>query len=162
MQKKLAFSAIIEAPIGQLGVITKANKLIRIEFLNSNNLALLTPQTTFTKEIGAQLQKYFTDPNFEFDLSIDLIGTPFQKKVWRALQKISPGDARSYGELARILNTSARAIGNACRHNPIPIIVPCHRIVASNGIGGFNGKWQEGVELNIKSWLLTHEGFSFN
>ena len=72
------------------------------------------------------------------------------------MQKIPYGKTKSYGELAQELKTSARAIGNACRHNPLPIIIPCHRIVAKNNLGGYNGA-TEGKMLNIKEWLLQHE-----
>ena len=86
-------------------------------------------------------------------------GTPFQKKVWLALQKIPAGQVMTYGELAKQLKTSARAVGNACRANPMPLVIPCHRVVAKSGLGGFSGS-QEGAPIKIKKWLLEHEGIS--
>ncbi len=83
-------------------------------------------------------------------------GTPFQQRVWQALQGIPYGQTRTYQQLAQQLNTSARAVGNACRANPIPIIIPCHRILAKSGIGGFMGK-KSGHPLKIKQFLLTIE-----
>jgi methylated-DNA-[protein]-cysteine S-methyltransferase len=75
------------------------------------------------------------------------------------LQKIPFGKVKTYGELAKILNTSARAVGNACRRNPVPLIVPCHRIVAATGIGGYAGRTSGDVH-NIKRELLQHEGLA--
>jgi methylated-DNA-[protein]-cysteine S-methyltransferase len=75
------------------------------------------------------------------------------------MQRIPAGRTRTYGELARDLRSSARAVGGACGANPIPLIVPCHRIIAASGrIGGFMGASTEGFELGIKRWLLEHEG----
>jgi len=85
-----------------------------------------------------------------------LQGTDFQRRVWRALSKIPYAEVKTYGQLAKELQTSARAIGNACRQNPLPIIIPCHRIVASHGIGGFAGK-TTGSHIDAKRWLLAHE-----
>ena len=72
------------------------------------------------------------------------------------MRRIPAGKTLSYGVLAKKLDTSARAVGNACRANPVPIIVPCHRVVASNGMGGFMGK-RSGSPLDLKHWLLAHE-----
>ena len=78
-------------------------------------------------------------------------------RVWQALQKIPYGEVKTYGQLAKELKSSARAVGNACRANPIPIVIPCHRIVAVSGIGGYAGK-TDGPVLERKRWLLAHEG----
>ena len=90
--------------------------------------------------------------------ALRLIGTPFQRRVWAVLQQIPPGVTRTYGELARRLGTSPRAVGGACRANPVPLFVPCHRVVtAGGGAGGFaghgSGRWPQ-----IKRWLLDREG----
>ena len=84
-------------------------------------------------------------------------GTLFQKSVWHELTKIPIGQTRTYGEIANKLNSSARAVGNACRKNPIQIIIPCHRVVSAKGLGGYAGK-TEGKQIKIKRWLLSHEG----
>ena len=83
--------------------------------------------------------------------------TPFQLRVLDQLQQIPYGETRSYGDIAKILKTSPRAVGNACRNNPLPIIIPCHRVVAANGIGGYDGATQ-GETLDIKYYLLRLEG----
>ncbi len=83
-------------------------------------------------------------------------GTHFQKKVWQALLGIPPGATLTYGELARRLETSPRAVGGACRANPVPLLIPCHRVVARNGLGGFAGR-RRGTWPDFKARLLAHE-----
>jgi methylated-DNA-[protein]-cysteine S-methyltransferase len=83
-------------------------------------------------------------------------GTPFQRRVWKELQRIPPGARLTYGELAERLKTAPRTVGGACRANPIPLLIPCHRVVAANGDGGFAGHTR-GHWLEIKRWLLEHE-----
>jgi methylated-DNA-[protein]-cysteine S-methyltransferase len=107
--------------------------------------------------LGEQIAAYLRDGLSPFDLPIELRGTPFQRRVWQALRAIPAGRTRTYGELAELLGTSARAVGGACRVNPCPIVVPCHRVVAKRGLGGFAGD-TSGRKLAIKRWLLRHEG----
>ena len=107
--------------------------------------------------IRAALARYFRDGRAGLDLPLAPAGTPFQHRVWQALRAIPPGTTRTYGELARELGTSARAIGGACRANPCLIAVPCHRVVARDGLGGFGGE-RGGKRLAVKRWLLRHEG----
>lgn len=83
-------------------------------------------------------------------------GSLYQQRVWRALQAIPVGEVRRYGELAQLLDSGAQAVAGACRANPIVLIVPCHRVVATHGLGGFMG-CNSGRELEIKQWLLAHE-----
>jgi methylated-DNA-[protein]-cysteine S-methyltransferase len=91
-----------------------------------------------------------------FDVPLSLEGTAFQQRVWAAMRRIPAGAPINYGVLARRLKTSARAVGNACRRNPVALIVPCHRVIAAAGDGGFMGK-RGGWELQVKRWLLAHE-----
>jgi len=109
------------------------------------------------QNIKQQLNNYFSVANPVSTAALLPGGTKFQKSVWKELCKIPLGETRTYGEIAKILNSSARAVGNACRKNPIAIIIPCHRVVSATGIGGYAGKI-EGKQLNIKRWLLKHEG----
>lgn len=109
------------------------------------------------KQLGQQLKRYFTSPQAGFDLPLSQRGTPYQQRVWRALQHIPAGHTLTYGQLAKRLHTSPRAIGNACRQNPLPLLIPCHRVVAATGLGGFAGK-TTGAPLALKRWLLQHEG----
>ena len=106
-----------------------------------------------------QLQAYLEDPAFEFDVPLRLSGTHHQLAVWEAMRAIPAGETRTYGELAQSIGSSARAVGGACGANPVPIVVPCHRVVGAGGsLGGFMGAREEGFELSIKRWLLAHEG----
>lgn len=117
-----------------------------------------TTQSTcpLSNKIVSELNHYLKDPSFQFTIPLKISGTPFQQTVWNELLKIPVGMTRSYGELAKTLGTSARAIGNACRNNPIPIFIPCHRVVAKNNIGGYCGDI-DGHALRIKKQLLLHE-----
>jgi methylated-DNA-[protein]-cysteine S-methyltransferase len=83
-------------------------------------------------------------------------GTAFMNRVWHALEQIPPGETRTYGDLAKSLNTSPRAVGNACRKNLYPLVVPCHRVVSVTGLGGYDGQIG-GEKLDIKEKLLAHE-----
>ncbi len=114
----------------------------------------MEPSTRCEKRLARALEGYFRKGIWEFDAPLDYEGTGFQRLVWRELVRIPPGRTRSYGEVARAIGTpgAARAVGNACGRNPVVIVVPCHRVVASNGIGGF------GSGLEIKRKLLALEG----
>ena len=106
-----------------------------------------------------QIQAYLENPRFAFDLPLRLAGTRHRLAVWEAMQRIPAGETRTYGELARELGSSPRAVGGACGANPLPLVVPCHRVIAAGGaIGGFMGSRSEGFEIAIKRWLLEHEG----
>ena len=109
------------------------------------------------KQVIAQLKQYLRSPDFCFDLPLNPQGTAFQLEVWSALQRIPPGQVRTYGEIAAELSSSPRAVGNACRRNPISLIIPCHRVVSAQGIGGFSGQ-TDGPKISIKQQLLAHEG----
>jgi len=106
--------------------------------------------------IAQQLLGYLRGDRDRFSLPLLTSGTPFQQRVWQALQAIPYGQVLSYGALAKQLGSSARAIGGACRANPIPVIIPCHRVVAAHDIGGFSGD-RYGGKVIIKQWLLAHE-----
>ncbi len=147
--------AIINAPFGQLRLSADHDFLTGIEFL-LERVALKNTNSPILKETQTQLASYFRNSHHVFDLPIELQGTVFQQAVWQALCDIPAGAPLTYGQLAKKLNTSSRAIGGACGANPIPIIVPCHRVVSANGIGGFMKTRYLGP-LNIKSWLLAHE-----
>lgn len=153
-QNKVPFSAIIETPIGLLGIKVADEKVIGIEFLA--NAETFIPKDKFTLHVIKDLQQYFKNPTHKFKLALNISGSDFQKKAWAAIAKIPSGKTASYGELAKLLHTSPRAIGNACKTNPIPLIIPCHRVTAKDGIGGFSGVIS-GTPISIKSFLLEHE-----
>lgn len=154
-KRAMDFDAVIAAPFGRVGFMLDGNALMDVSFLDKS-APLSPPRTTQARKVSRVLRSYFSNPDISFRLPLKLSGTAFQQRVWRALRRIPAGRTLSYGALASKLNTSARAVGNACRANPIPIVIPCHRVVASNGVGGFMGK-RSGSPLNLKHWLLTHE-----
>jgi methylated-DNA-[protein]-cysteine S-methyltransferase len=130
-----------------------------VRFLAPTVPAKAPKRDTIAHLACVQLQAYLDDPNFEFDLPLKLAGTHHRLQVWEAMQRIPAGAVRTYGDVARELHSSPRAVGGACGANPVPVIVPCHRIIGANGtIGGFMGAKGEGFELGIKRWLLEHEG----
>lgn len=103
-----------------------------------------------------QLERYREDPDAAFDLPLLIEGTPFQRRLWEALCEIPRGRTLTYGELAQRLGAPARAVGQACGDNRLPIVIPCHRVVAANGIGGFSHS-TSGYLIEAKRWLLVHE-----
>ncbi len=153
--KAREYDAVIAAPFGRVGFMLDGDALADISFLDKGT-PLLPPRAARARKVARVLRSYFSNPRYSFHIPLKLSGTAFQQRVWRALRRIPAGRTLSYGVLARKLDTSARAVGNACRANPIPIVIPCHRVVASNGLGGFMGK-RSGSPLNLKHWLLEHE-----
>lgn len=151
------FTAIIDGPHCKLGIQTDDSMVLGVEFLSPEEKEL-SPKNRMADEVVAQINRWLNDPEWVFSLSLLDQGTPFQKEIWHALLEIKPGHPKTYGGLASELGSGARAVGNACRANPYPVIVPCHRIVAVNGLGGFAGK-RRGMKLKTKRWLLMHEGY---
>lgn len=154
-RKLIKYDAVVATPLGRIGIILQNKALADIRFLPPS-VSTHTPRTAQARKACRQLRSYFRNPRIYFHVPLAPTGTPFQRRVWRALQRIPVGLTLSYGALAQKLSTSARAVGNACRANPVPIIIPCHRVVASNGAGGFMGK-RSGSALRLKQWLLQHE-----
>ena len=154
----VAFDACVRTPFATLGITASATHVTGIRFLAPTVTAKMPKRNTVAHLACAQLFSYLEDPRFEFDLPLRLAGTRHRLAVWEAMQRIPAGATRTYGELARELDSSARAVGGACGANPIPVVVPCHRIVAAQGLGGFMGAAGEGFERSIKRWLLEHEG----
>ena len=154
-----AFQACVRTPFATLGITATDRYVTGIRFLAPTERAFAPRRGTVAFLACVQLQAYLEDPGFEFDLPLQLGGSRHQLAVWEAMQRIPAGAVRTYGEVAAELRSSARAVGGACGANPIPVVVPCHRIVAAGGsLGGFMGSRSEGFELGIKRWLLGHEG----
>lgn len=149
------YQARFLAPFAVLGIVTDGAALTSITFLPPGTPAL-SPQDEISRLVCAQLQSYFDDPSFSFDLPLAPRGTVFQHRVWQALRQIPVGSTQSYGELARQIDSAPRAVGQACGANPIPLVIPCHRVLAQGGLGGFMNS-TGGEPLAIKQWLLQHE-----
>ena len=154
-----AFQACLRAPFATLGITTSGTHVTGIRFLAPTVPALAPARNSLAYLACVQIQSYLEDGRFVFDLPLRLSGTRHRLEVWEAMQRIPAGAMRTYGDLARDIKSSARAVGGACGANPIPLVVPCHRVIAANrAIGGFMGQRAEGFELSIKRWLLEHEG----
>jgi methylated-DNA-[protein]-cysteine S-methyltransferase len=149
-------SLVLGSPLGRLGVCLQDDAISRLDFLSSDT-PVHVADNAFARRVADELKHYFTSSSHRFRLAVARTGTPFQQRVWQALREIPPGETRSYGQLAAELGSGARAVGNACRNNPVSIVVPCHRVVAADGLGGYSGRTR-GPELRRKSWLLAHEG----
>jgi methylated-DNA-[protein]-cysteine S-methyltransferase len=145
----------MDLPFGRVAIVADANGLSSIDLV-SGKTPLQSPDNPSARKICRALRQYVREPMTRFDLPLNVIGTEFQKKVWRELEKIPPGKPLTYGALAKRLKTSARAIGGACRENPVPIIVPCHRVTGATDRGGYMGQTR-GRAVQMKDWLLSHE-----
>ena len=153
------YQACLRAPFATLGITTTGTHVTGIRFLARSVAAKAPPRNTIAFLACVQIQSYLEDADFVFDLPLKLAGTRHRLAVWEAMQRIAAGKTRTYGELAQEIGSSARAVGGACGANPIPVVVPCHRVIAAGGdIGGFMGARAEGFERDIKRWLLEHEG----
>ncbi len=148
---------MIDSPIPgvpSIGICVEHGRLLEIDFLFRHHSPFVEDAAQTTVRL---LQDYFQQRDIP-GAAIEVgSGTPFQQRVWRELIRIPPGNTRSYGELAKSLRSSPRAVAGACRRNPLPLLVPCHRVVAKDGPGGFMGR-TDGSALAIKQWLLQHEG----
>jgi methylated-DNA-[protein]-cysteine S-methyltransferase len=147
-------SALIDSPIGPLGLVASDDGLRAVRFDGER----VAPEgsSPVLDEARRQLEAYFAGELIDFDLPLDLRGTEFQRRCWLALATIPYGQTVSYGEQARRLGlgpASARAVGAANGQNPLPIVLPCHRVVGADGsLTGFGGG------LPTKRFLLEHEG----
>ena len=143
-------SLSMPSPIGHLTIEERDEKIVAISWANrpaGNGSPLLA-------EAARQLQAYFDGKLSHFDLPLAPAGSPFEKRVWSAMQKIPYGETRCYGDLASDIRSAPRAVGGACGKNPIPIVIPCHRVLAKAGLGGYSGAGG----LDTKQALLRLEG----
>ncbi len=150
------YQAVVNAPGFALGVHCDEDEITGIEFLEPR--PEVAPTTPLAAEAVRQLQAWLADPNFVFGLPLKPAGTTFQRRVWEQIASIPLGHTLTYGEVAKNLNNAPRAVGQACGANPYPVVVPCHRVIATGGgLGGFNRE-RGGFLLDVKRWLLRHEG----
>lgn len=154
----------LPSPLGDLTIFEEAGAVVALEFgragesprANKGRAPAGTEKpSALLKRAARQLDDYFDGKRRTFDLPLKPAGTAFQRKVWGRLAAIPRGRAETYGAIAKQLKSGARAVGTACGANPIPILIPCHRVLGAGGrLGGYSG--EGGVAT--KRWLLEHEG----
>jgi methylated-DNA-[protein]-cysteine S-methyltransferase len=149
------YDAILRFPKMNVAVATRDGHVSDIHYLPLS-APLKAPSNALAERAAEQLSAYLRNPDIRFDLPLLVEGTEFQKQLWNALCEIPRGKTLTYGELAKRLGAQARAIGQACGDNRLPIVIPCHRVVAANGIGGFAHR-THGYLIEAKRWLLMHE-----
>ena len=151
--------ALLSAPFGQVAIWTASGRIVRVA-LSPEPLQAGTgrdPASPAAAQLRHQIARYFEDPSHRVEFEAAPLGTAFQQRVWQALSAIPPGEVRTYGDLARSLGSGPRAVAGALKANPWPLLIPCHRIVGRQNLGGYCGHI-EGPYLGIKRWLLLHEG----
>lgn len=139
-----------------LAIHTTGDALSAIDFV-ARQTPPVPPRNSVAERVVRQMERYFDDPQWRFDLPLQLRGTDFQRRLWSALCDVPAGSTSTYGQLAHLLQSGAQAVGQACRRNPVPIVAPCHRIISQSGLGGYDGA-TGGEKLQIKQALLAHEG----
>lgn len=156
-------------PFGAMGVRCAEGRISELVFLPAVPAGLVRRPDPLVREACRQIAAWVRDPHFRFELPLAPRGTDFQRRVWAAIAAVPLGHTRRYGEIARELQSSARAVGQACGDNPHPLVIPCHRVVAAAGLGGFahHGPAPAGgavaaaaasaFHLRAKHWLLAHE-----
>ena len=149
------FQAKLDTPFGLVGVRTEGAVLAEIVYL-PRSAGTLAPANALAERACAQIEKYAADPGYRFKLPLKQVGTAFQRRVWDRIAAIPCGETMCYGDIARMLKSAPRAVGQACGTNYFPLVTPCHRVVAANGLGGF-AHTSSGYLLEVKRWLLTHE-----
>jgi len=149
------YDVTVEFPKFKVGVATREGVVAQLKYLplSTPSVAANNP---LAEKAARQLEAYRRDPNTRFDLPVVVEGTELQKAVWRKMCAIPRGRTRTYGDLARELGADARDIGQCCGDNRLPLVIPCHRIVAADGIGGF-AHATTGYLVEAKRWLLMHE-----
>jgi len=150
------YQAKLKTPFGVLGIRCTEEELTGIGFL-APGAHPQPPRNALARMVYEQLSAYFADADFRFKLPLSPGGTAHQNKVWQVMCAIPRGQVQTYGDLAAQIRSSPRAVGQACGNNPIPIVIPCHRVVGKAGLGGFMHH-SGGYALDIKRWLLAHEG----
>jgi methylated-DNA-[protein]-cysteine S-methyltransferase len=149
------FQAKLATPFGLVGLRTEGGELAEIVYL-PRSAGTLAPANALAERACAQIEKYIADSGYRFKLPLKQVGTPFQRRVWSMIASIPCGETRTYGDIARMLKSAPRAVGQACGTNYFPLVIPCHRVVAANGLGGF-AHTSSGYLLAVKRWLLAHE-----
>jgi len=157
------YDVVVEFPKMKVAVATREDRVAEIRYLPlcASNVSA---KNALAERAARQLERYREDPDTRFDLPLLIEGTPLQRSVWDAMCAIPRGETRTYGAIAQQLGETdykkVRAIGQACGDNRLPIVIPCHRVVAANGLGGF-AHATDGYLIEAKRWLLLHETGEF-
>jgi methylated-DNA-[protein]-cysteine S-methyltransferase len=149
--------AVITSPIGLIALESDGRALrgVRLQVREP----VLSPADAVLRQAAREIEEYFAGRRRSFSVPLHrpTTASAFQHRVWDELERIPFGETRTYGEIARHLGTSPRALGGACARNALPLFIPCHRVVARTGLGGFSGDWETGRALDVKQVLLAHE-----
>ncbi|MFP6708880.1 MAG: methylated-DNA--[protein]-cysteine S-methyltransferase [Alphaproteobacteria bacterium] len=140
----------MHSPVGDITIAIDGGSVVSLDWGWARDQAV----DDLLLKAKTRLDDYFDGDSRAFDLPLQPAGTEFQRRVWSLMQEIPYGGTMTYGEMSDRLNSSARAVGMACGANPIPLIIPCHRVLAANGMGGYSG--DGGVETKVA--LLRLEG----
>jgi methylated-DNA-[protein]-cysteine S-methyltransferase len=149
------FHAKLDMPFALVGIRTEGAMLAEIVYL-PRSAGALDPANALAERACAQIEKYAADPSYRFELPLKQVGTAFQRRVWDQIAAIPCGKTRTYGDIARTLRSAPRAVGQACGTNYFPLVIPCHRVVAAGGMGGF-AHASSGYLIEVKRRLLLHE-----
>jgi methylated-DNA-[protein]-cysteine S-methyltransferase len=154
------YNAVIEVPFGKVG-IRIADGVLKQILYPPEQIPEMAPDSALAQRAVQQIENYLARAVSPFDLPIETVGSPFQQRVWQAISDIPCGTVLTYGQVARRIGSAPRAVGQACGANYFPLLIPCHRVVSSTGIGGFSNHDGDGYFRSIKRWLLAHEGVSY-
>jgi len=150
-----SFDFVFSSPLGPLGLKLSARGVTQLVYCPLKQ-PLRIPTQGLALDLSQQLEAYFKLELQQFDIPLDIHGTQYQTKVWQQVAAIPYAQSLTYGQIAKTLASGARAVGNACRHNPVPLLIPCHRVVRADQIGGYCGRIS-GLAMQQKDWLLRHE-----
>jgi methylated-DNA-[protein]-cysteine S-methyltransferase len=159
-EQAIMFNAVIHAPFGKVGIRLEGETVREIVYL-PDSINSVAPDSPLAKQAAEQIDRYFERASAKFELPLAPVGSAFQRRVWQAISDIPPGVVLTYGQVARQIGSAPRAVGQACGANFFPIVIPCHRVVSSSGIGGFAHHGDDGFFRNVKRWLLAHEGIPY-
>lgn len=151
------YEAVVEAPFGAVGIQIHGVQ-VAIELLPKKHAPKVSTHRV-AAQVAHQVEAYFANAYNDFNFPVVYKGTPFQRRVWQAISAIPSGQVLTYGEIAEQIGSGPRAVANACGANHLPLVIPCHRVIAKNGLGGY----MQGIDggLKVKKWLLKHEGIVF-
>ncbi|WP_188567350.1 methylated-DNA--[protein]-cysteine S-methyltransferase [Undibacterium terreum] len=154
------FSAVVAAPFGAIGIRTQDQAISELVYLPPR-FAEKDATDKVAAKAQKQIEKYLQQPDFRFKLPLQQVGTDFQRKVWAVIAAIPQGEVWTYGQIAKHIKSAPRAVGQACGANWFPLVIPCHRVTAAGGLGGFGHTDDESsFHIGVKLWLLQHEGVS--